>query len=143
MTDIASAPYTLDAGPTVVLLADPDIHRRDTYVSSLRSAGFEVMTAADDASALVAASGAISAIVLRHQAGSNGAVPAFCRQIRAAAKTRNIPVVVLTAFDDEHTREQIVRSGATAILTEPLKQDLLVRRLRQLITHSGRRRRAS
>ena len=118
-------------------------HRRDACATTLRSAGFEVTAANDDASALAAASQSIAAVVIRHIAGSAIGVPVLCRQIRAAGKSRNVPVIVLTSLDDEHTREQIVRAGATAILTEPLKDDVLVRRVRHLITHTGRRRRAS
>jgi DNA-binding response OmpR family regulator len=144
MTDFAIPENSHDSAPVaVILLADPDALRRDAYAATLRAAGFEVTAAEDDASALAAASQSIAAVVIRHLGSSTPGVPALCRQIRAAGRTRNLPVIVLTAFDDEHTREQIVRAGATAILTEPLKEDLLIKRVRQLVTHTGRRRRAS
>jgi response regulator RpfG family c-di-GMP phosphodiesterase len=52
-------------------------------------------------------------------------------------------VIVLTTSDDEHSREQMVRAGATAIMIEPLKRGLLVGRVRRLIMHTMRRRRSS
>jgi DNA-binding response OmpR family regulator len=125
----------------VILLADPDERRRDTYATSLLEAGFEVAAVGDDASAIAAANRALSAIVISHITAAGTADLGLCRQLRAAAATRDVPVIVLTALDDEHTREQIVRAGATTILIEPLKQGLLVRRVRRVITHTQRRRR--
>jgi len=127
----------------LILVADADSDRRDHYTSLLRDGGFDVAAAGDEATALAAADQAPSAIVISHVAPASAADLGLCRQFRAIASTRDVPVIVLTVFDDEHTREQIVRAGATAIMIEPLKQGLLLRRVRRLITHTGRRRRTS
>jgi PleD family two-component response regulator len=126
---------------SLILLADGDQHRRDIYSSMLREAGFEVAAAGDEATALAAARRAPSAIVLTHFTATSVGDLSLCRQLRSTGSTRNVPVIVLTGVDDEFTRSQIVRAGATAILVEPLKQGILVRRVRRLITHTGRRRR--
>jgi CheY-like chemotaxis protein len=142
MTD-ASALTPVASSAALILVADPDARHLEACSSILRSAGFEVAAAGDEVSALAAATLSVSAIIIRHRVHTSSGSLELCRQLRAAANTRDLPVIVLTAFDDEYTREQIVRAGATAILIEPLKQGLLVRRVRRLITHTGRRRRAS
>ena len=57
----------------------------------------------------------------------------FCRQVRAEGATRNVPVIVVTDVDDAHMRDQIVRSGATSILVEPIRRVILLRHVRRLL----------
>jgi DNA-binding response OmpR family regulator len=134
-----SSSVRLTARP--ILVADPDPYRREAHATTLRDSGFDVLTAGDEGRALAVAITARPAVIVARPDAASGMSIDVCRRFRAGHETRDIPVLVLTPFDDGYTREQIVRAGATAILTEPLKGPVLVRNVRRLITHIGRRRR--
>jgi CheY-like chemotaxis protein len=57
---------------------------------------------------------------------------ALVSELRSQSATRGTPLVVLTKSDDAYLRDQVVRSGATAILIEPVKTPSLLRQLRRL-----------
>ena len=61
---------------------------------------------------------------------------ALCRKLRKERETRDLPVIIVTRFDDPHTREQIVRSGASGILTERPGRALLLRQVRRLMARA-------
>ena len=133
--DIEAENDAVRANPQV-LIADPDVERRLAYTVILEDAGYRVMGIADMASAL--AETAISQpdliIVQLVEPPTEGLD--LCRQVRSGADTRDTPVIVLTRQDDAYIREQVVRSGGTAILTEPLKRTLLLRQVRRLLSRS-------
>lgn len=56
----------------------------------------------------------------------------LCRQLKADASTRKIPIIILTALDTEDTKAQGFRSGASAYLTKPFDPDQLLEALGSL-----------
>ena len=54
-------------------------------------------------------------------------------QLRNDARTRDVPVVVLSAVAFEETRERVEAAGASAFLTKPFEPDHLSRALYSLI----------
>ncbi len=42
------------------------------------------------------------------------------------ARKARIPVIVITAIDDDATRQRALRSGAKAVLTKPIEHDALM-----------------
>lgn len=49
-----------------------------------------------------------------------------CRLLKADAKTRNIPVIMLTASSDPHLNQKAFEAGAVACLTKPYRKATLV-----------------
>jgi DNA-binding response OmpR family regulator len=102
----------------------------------LDDAGYQVITERSfPANGHAASSRAPDLIIIQGVAVADEAL-VRCRQIRAVAETRGVPIIVVTKFDDLYTREQIVRAGATAILVEPVKPPSLLRQIRRLLTRS-------
>ncbi len=55
-----------------------------------------------------------------------------CRRIKAAADTRHIPVVLVTALDGRHDRIKGLEAGADDFLSKPLDDVILMARVRSL-----------
>jgi CheY-like chemotaxis protein len=49
-----------------------------------------------------------------------------CRLLKADAKTRGIPVIMLTASSDPHLNQKAFEAGAVACLTKPYRKATLV-----------------
>lgn len=59
-----------------------------------------------------------------------------CSRIRADSTTSKIPVVIISALDDEDSRARAIQSGATSYYTKPFSPLALLKeieRLRELI----------
>jgi DNA-binding response OmpR family regulator len=121
--------------PTLVMAGAPltarDEERRQWYVDTLEHAGYQVVSARDVSPAESA--GGLPSMIIAHLFDPIADGIALCRKLRTAASTRDLPVIVVTRLDDPYTREQIVRSGASSILTEPLSRALLLRQVRRLM----------
>ena len=55
------------------------------------------------------------------------------RHIRKNPKTKDLPVMVITAQDAREDRNQIMRAGATNLISKPLDQDLLLELLNNML----------
>ena len=58
------------------------------------------------------------------------------RQLRADARCRAIPVIVVTALDDMAARERVVSSGADALIGKPLDRGELLLSISRLLSRS-------
>ena len=62
-----------------------------------------------------------------------------CQRLREDPATREVPVVVISALDDEESRRKATRAGATAYYTKPFSPIALLKeidRLRERLTSS-------
>src|SRR5947209_16187551 len=57
----------------------------------------------------------------------------LCRQLRADPRTRDIPVLAVTGYDDRHYDDRAIEAGANRILNKPLRPDVLVAETRNLL----------
>ena len=55
----------------------------------------------------------------------------ICRRIKANAETKDVPVIILTALDNEQARAKGREVGANEYLTKPFDPDRLMRSLNQ------------
>ncbi len=58
----------------------------------------------------------------------------ICRQLKASGITRGVPVIILTALDNDDSRREGVRCGAAEYLTKPFDPDQLLNALHR---HAG------
>jgi DNA-binding response OmpR family regulator len=56
-----------------------------------------------------------------------------CRRVKTASETNHIPVIILTALDNDDSRQEGVRCGAAEYLTKPFDPDRL---LQSLLKHA-------
>jgi CheY-like chemotaxis protein len=57
-----------------------------------------------------------------------------CRRLRADASTKNIPILVVTAMDDDGARTRATQAGATAFFTKPFSPIALLKEIERLRT---------
>jgi two-component system chemotaxis response regulator CheY len=119
-------------GAQLLLIVEAQERPRNPYHSVLQQAGYDVMVVPyEEAGAASRKTG--PALIILHLAEPAVSGLGLVRELRTQADTRGTPVIALMRFDDAHTREQVVRAGATAILIEPVKPPMLLRQLRRLL----------
>jgi CheY-like chemotaxis protein len=119
----------------LVLLAEAVSDPLGRYQTLLEGAGYTVVVVPYDEAATVSRNIHPAIIILRViDPGISGL--GMVRDLRKQAETRDTPLMTLVRFDNAHTREQIVRAGATAILLDPVKASTLLRQLRRLLVRS-------
>ena len=116
----------------LVLVAEATKESRERYQSLLEQAGYVVAAVPYDEAATASREMRPSLIILQLGDPSRLGL-GMVRDLRTQAETRGTPVITLVRFDDAHTREQIVRAGASAILIDPVKPPTLLRQLRRLL----------
>ena len=119
-----------------LLLTDRNNERRSWYASVLEEAGYQVVSVSEPAEALAELAAARPELIIAHLSEPVADGMALCRKLRKERETRDLPVIIVTRFDDPHTREQIVRSGASGILTERPGRALLLRQVRRLMARA-------
>jgi two-component system chemotaxis sensor kinase CheA len=121
-------------GRRVVVVADDSVTTRTLERVILESAGYEVRTAADGGQALeLVHAGGCDAVV------SDVQMPildgfALCERLRADARYRDLPVVLVTALGSRSDRERGVAVGADAYIVKgEFDQETLLATLRRLL----------
>jgi DNA-binding response OmpR family regulator len=61
-----------------------------------------------------------------------------CRQLHEDEKTRDVPVVFLTAMDREEQKQKGRDCGAVKYMTKPFDPDQLMSTIRDTARHNGR-----
>jgi sigma-B regulation protein RsbU (phosphoserine phosphatase) len=122
-----------------VLVVDDDETSRNLLARALQSVGFDARQAADGNEAIASISRDIPDLILLdlQMPGLNGAET--CRFIRAQADLaiRELPVIMLTAQDDEAAEVQCLEAGANDFLAKPVGRAALTARIQtQLRLHS-------
>lgn len=108
-----------------VLVVDDVPDNRDIYAEYLRFKGYEVLTAEDGQRALEAAAAhPLDVIVM------DLALPVLdgweaTRRLKADERTRDIPVIALTAHDEPTYRQRALDVGCEVFLTKPHSPDEL------------------
>jgi two-component system, OmpR family, response regulator len=118
-----------------ILIVDDDPRLRDLVRLALERAGYAVITAADGQSALTrAAREAPDLIVLDVGLPEMTGFEA-CRRIRARS---DVPILFLTALDDEIDRVVGLELGADDYVTKPFSPRELVARVGAILKRTGR-----
>jgi DNA-binding response OmpR family regulator len=128
-----------DGNGTVVVIED-DPHISDLVAMYLRRDGFRVLQAEDGDRGLAHASTANPRLVIV-DVGLPGKVDGFevCRRLR---RDNDVPVVMLTARDDEVDRVLGLELGADDYVTKPFSARELVARVHAILRRSAGRRAA-
>jgi len=117
---------------TSVLVVDDDPTLRMLASDALGAAGFDVTTAADADVALALLETFRPDLILLDVLlpGVDGIT--LCRQLRAAPKTRDIPICIMTGLDDQASIRQAFEAGATDFVIKPPSWAILIQHLRYL-----------
>ena len=116
-----------------VLIVDDDKHAVEILDRLLQKDGFEVLRAQSGPEALtIAAVEQIDVILLDVMMPEMNGFE-VCEKLRAAERTRDIPVILLTARDDMETRVLGMKRGVSEFLTKPINKRELFSRIRAQI----------
>lgn len=121
-----------DPSPPVVLIVDDHDDTRAMHAYVLQAAGFEVRLAADGEQALAAADQRPDVILMDlAMPGLNGWEAT--RRLKTGERTKDIPIIVLTAHALDHYREVAVAAGCDAFLSKPCATEDLVAAVRRVL----------
>jgi two-component system phosphate regulon response regulator PhoB len=125
-------PRNVPARPLVLIVDDHD-DTRDLYLQSLGSFGFETIGATDCQQASRRAWESHPDIVVMDLPllGHDGWQP--IQDLKREARTRDIPVVLITGYAAASLHERAQREGCAALFVKPCLPDELAAALRQLV----------
>ena len=118
----------------LVLIVDDDESIRALLQRQMDLDGYRVATAADGASAIATADEVAPDIVLLDalMPGMDGFQVA--ETLKASEHTRTIPIIMVTALDDQKSRLRALKAGAQEFLTKPLDRNEVSLRVRNMLT---------
>jgi CheY-like chemotaxis protein len=121
----------------ILVVEDQDSIRR-MIEALVQARGYEVTAVSSGAKAIDVALTQAPDIVLL-DLNLPGQYDGFdvCQKLRADPTTRSVPVVVISAMDDDESRARATAAGATAYYTKPFSPIALLKeidRLKSLIT---------
>lgn len=124
-----------DAESVLVVEDDPQINMLvGAYVEL---AGLEYRTALTGASALQQAGRAPPALIVLDLMLPDMDGFEICRRIKNDPRTAHVPIIILTALDNESSRQEGLRCGASEYLTKPFDPEILLDRLSRLTPQAG------
>jgi two-component system cell cycle response regulator len=125
--------------PYNLLVVDDELAVLKMVEVLLRDSPFRVVTATSGEEALHKANSHAVDIVLLDimMPGISGVT--VCGHLRANPKLNHVPIVMLTALDDYHTRRQAMQAGATDLMTKPVGREELIAKLNGVLAESQAR----
>ena len=116
-----------------VLVVDDDKHAVEILYRLLEKEGFEVLRAQGGREALdIAAAQSVDVILLDVMMPEMDGFQ-VCAELRRQERTRDIPVILVTAKDDMDTRVIGMKLGVSEFLTKPINKRELFTRVRAQI----------
>jgi CheY-like chemotaxis protein len=124
---------TVSSSRRTILIVEDDLDTRLFYVSALENSGFQTEQAHNGHQALEKVLKTPPDLIL-----TDIAVPGLdgielCRRIRADERTRAIPLLAITGYDDRHYSDRALLAGADQVLTKPCGAERLVSEARRLL----------
>jgi DNA-binding response OmpR family regulator len=116
-----------------LLLVEDDADTRLAMTVRLRSEGFDVITAADAATAVSTAVREKPAVILLDLGLPGGGGVAVLERLNRNVTLSAIPVIVVTARADQSARDDAAKAGARAVLIKPVDPHALVAEIRRVV----------
>ena len=125
-------PRGIPARPLVLVVDDHD-DTRELYIMSLAAFGFEAIEASDCEQAFRHAWQSHPDIVVTDLTLPGGDRWQLVQDLKREARTRDIPVVLLTGHAAPSLRKRAEREGCAAFVAKPCLPDELATELRQVL----------
>ncbi len=120
-----------------VLIADDNEQNLELLVAFLEDLGCEIVTAGDGEQALAAIAASPPDLILLDVMMPRVSGFQVCKRVKADARTRSIPVIMVTALTEVADAERAADSGADAFLSKPVNRADLVGRVRTMLAARG------
>jgi CheY-like chemotaxis protein len=124
---------------TRILAIDDDETARRFVVAVLQPAGYEVTTAPGGSAGLTLALGAPPDVVLLDVQMPEMDGYEVCRRLRRETRTREIPIVMLTATEDPKLNRLAYDAGAQACVPKPFRRESLIATIEAVRLQSARK----
>ena len=118
---------------STILVVEDESAIAELISITLRHAGFDVTIAGDAAQAQVAIDGAMPSLVVLDWMLPGTSGQALARQWRAHPRTRELPIIMLTARAEEADKISGLEAGADDYLTKPFSTKELLARIRAVL----------
>jgi DNA-binding response OmpR family regulator len=128
------------ANPTTILVVEDETSIATFVAAYLRNAGYGVKTAATAQAALIQLASDVPALVILDLNLPDGDGVELCRRIR---KTSDIPILMLTARDEDIDKIIGLEVGADDYMTKPFNPRELVARVKSILRRAAPERRKS
>ena len=125
-------PRGIPSRPLVLIVDDHD-DTRELYIMSLAAFGFEALAASDGEQAFRQAWEAHPDVVVTDLTLRGADGWQLVQELRREARTRDIPVVLLTGHAAPSLRERAEREGCAAFVVKPCLPDALATELRRVL----------
>ena len=116
-----------------VLVVEDEAAIAELISLNLRHAGYDVVVAADAAQAQAAVDGILPDLVLLDWMLPGQSGLGLARQWRSDARTRDLPLIMLTARADETDKVAGLDAGADDYLSKPFSTNELMARIRAVL----------
>src|SRR5438105_11161087 len=113
-----------------VLVVDDDRSTVDLLCHCLRREKFEAIGAMSGEEAIMLAAQQPVDIVVLDLTMPDIDGFAVCRELKRSSKTREVPIIVLTAHDDPQVRARGIRLGISDYVVKPTTREEIMRRIR-------------
>lgn len=116
-----------------VLIVDDNPQNAELLEAYLDGLGYEIRTANDGAEALASVEQAPPDLILLDIMMPRISGFQVCERLKDSPATRDIPIIMVTALNEEGDIERAVESGANDFLTKPVNKVELVTRVKSLM----------
>jgi Response regulator containing a CheY-like receiver domain and a GGDEF domain len=130
---MTTLPVPLARTPPRILIVDDERRNRHLLEVMLGAEAYDLVSAASGAEALAMVAERTPDLILLDvmMPGMNGYEVAAA--IKVDPRTREIPIIILTALDDRNSIAHGLTAGAEGFLTKPVNRHELCRRVRTLL----------
>lgn len=116
-----------------ILIVDDDYMNREILQAHMHNAGYGVLTANSGAQALEILKGQRPDIILMDVRMPGMTGYELCAHLKAQPDTHDLPVLLMTAMDDDENMAQVVAAGADGFISKPFNADDIQAQIHRLI----------
>lgn len=121
-----------DASGTILIVDDEKINRA-LFAAQLARASYRTLVAENGEAGIRLAGDMLPDVILLDVMMPGMSGYEVARRLKGDDATRNIPIIMVTALDDQESRLTALRSGAEEFLTKPVMEAELLTRVRNLL----------
>ncbi len=121
-----------------IVIAEDERDIRDLITFTLQFAGYEVVATANGAEAVEAVQREMPDLVLMDVRMPRMTGYEACRQLKADDRTKDIPVVFLSAKGQESEVQEGLAAGAVDYILKPFSPDQLTARVQEILQQFGK-----
>ena len=120
-------------GAKKILVVEDDLVTQRVLSARLEINGYEVITAQDGEEGLKKARKENPDLVMLDLMLPKMTGYEVCRMLKFDDKYKKIPIIVLSALDQQDEREKAVKAGADAVFVKPFDLELLLVKIREFV----------